>query len=374
MKKAIVIAHNSRFIAQFELKNIELLKSMGYEVHCATNFENENVLVDAKERISQKGAILHQFDIERLEFKPHILLKNIKAIKQLKKILDDHYDIVLCHTPMGGVVTRLAAMKSRKRGTKVMYTVHGFHFYKGAPLLNWLLYYPVEKFLARFTDVLVTINEEDYERAKTFKAKKVCYVPGVGIDLNRFKYTDDNTDLRTNLGISKNDFVLLSVGEINANKNQQLMIRALQKLNHCKYVICGTGPLENEMKVLSAELGVDKQVVFAGFQNEIAKFYHMADAFVFPSFREGLSVALMEAMSAGLPCVASRIRGNVDLFPESRLLFDPANTESLVSAIKKATDKSIAKQEAEKNAQTLVRFSTEEVMKAMKGIYLSITK
>ena len=220
------------------------------------------------------------------------------------------------------MLVRLASRKVRKNGTKVIYTAHGFHFYKGAPLKNWVLYYPIERLLARYTDVLTTINIEDYERAKkSFKAKKIKYIPGVGIDTNRFQQIDVNKLVkRQEIGVPEDSFVVLSVGELNKNKNHETVIKAIARLNNPNvyYVICGQGVLEDYLKKLIKELGLERQIKLLGFRKDIGEICKVADLFVFPSFREGLSVALMEAMASGLPIVCSEIRGNVDLVKDQK--------------------------------------------------------
>jgi len=214
---------------------------------------------------------------------------------------------------------------------KVIYTAHGFHFYKGASLLNWLFYYPVEKWLSRYTDVLITINKEDYERAKrSFKAGRIEYVPGVGVDVEKYgSVVVDRKAKRKELGLAEDDFVLVSTGELNDNKNHKTVIQAVHRLNNpsVKYLICGEGPLKNELLNLVQELGLEHQVMLLGYRTDIIEINHIADVFVFPSFREGLSVALMEAMACGLPVVCSDIRGNRDLVEDGKggFLVEPKN-------------------------------------------------
>lgn len=343
MRKALIIAHNSRFIAQFERNNIRLLQSLGYEVHCATNFEHEEMVTDAKELIEQCGAIIHQVDIERMRFTPNVFLKNFRAYRQLKEILRIGFDVIHCHTPIGGVITRIAAIGARKQGTKVIYTAHGFHFFKGAPLINWLFYFPIEWMLSYVTDVLITINKEDYKRAQKLGAKKVCYVSGVGIDIEKLKQRENRREeLRAELGLHEEDFVLLSVGEVNRNKNHRIVIEAVAQLkeqNIC-YIICGEGPLIEENRMLAEKLNIAERVIFTGFRSDVRDFYKAADLFVFPSFREGLSVALMEAMACGLPVICSNIRGNIDLI-ENGMSGSVVNHDSnaFSRAIQKAMDK-----------------------------------
>jgi glycosyltransferase involved in cell wall biosynthesis len=274
------------------------------------------------------------------------------------------------------VVGRIAAAQAKI--PKVIYMAHGFHFWKGAPLKNWLCYYPVERLMAHYTDRLITLNYEDYERAKHFHYKKgghAEYVPGVGIVTDRFQRNDTiRTEMRKELGITDNQVVLLSVGEVNKNKNHKVVIEALSRLeqkNIC-YIICGIGDQAEPDKRLAKSLGLQNRVVFAGFRADVDHFYQAADLFVIPSFREGLPVSLMEAMSAGLPCIASRIRGNVDLMEGSQLLFSPHSAAELCSALNLALNENIAKKEIARNTQALQKFTVEEATKAMKRIYQSV--
>lgn len=246
---------------------------------------------------------------------------NILAYRQVSNIVNkENFDIVHCHTPVASIVTRLASRKARKRyGTKVIYTAHGFHFFKGAPLINWLLYYSIEWFCSFFTDVLITINKEDYSFAKKhMHAKKIEYIPGVGIDTEKIEsITVNREEKRKELGIDENRFVVLSVGELNDNKNHETIIKAIAKLdrNDITYVICGRGEKEEYLKELAIELGVDLKLL--GFRNDVIEIYKCSDIFAFPSKREGLPVSLMEAMACGCLVVCSEIRGNVDLISDN---------------------------------------------------------
>ena len=241
----------------------------------------------------------------------------------MKKLCSkNNYDIVHCHSPIGGMIARFACRRARKKRTRVIYTAHGFHFYKGAPLRNWLIYYTAEKIAANFTDTLITINKEDYNRAKKkFRVNKVEYVPGVGLDLNKFKKTIFDKKLKLQeLNIPQNSFVIMSVGELNKNKNHEVVIRAISEIANpnIHYIICGEGNLEKHLRDLSKLLGIEKQVHLLGFRKDIHVIHKVSDLFVFPSLREGLSVALMEAMGSGLPIVCSEIRGNIDLVQEKQ--------------------------------------------------------
>lgn len=190
---------------------------------------------------------------------------NLDAYRQLKELLSkEHYDIIHCHTPMGGVVARLAAGSSRNRGTKVIYTAHGFHFYKGAPAINWLVYYPIEKILSRRTDLLLTMNQEDYAAAKKFHAGKVINVNGVGMDMSRFTEasSEEKVAVRAELGLKAEDVFAVSVAQLIVRKNHTVLIEAVAKLNdpHFHLFILGDGVQEQELTALAATLGVEKQV------------------------------------------------------------------------------------------------------------------
>lgn len=363
MKALFVATVVKTHIMEFHIPYLKMLKEEGWETAVAAGNDYE----DPSECSIPYCDSFHEIQFARNPFQP----KNYAAYKQLAKLIDqEKFDLIHCHTPVGGALTRLAARKARKKGSVVVYTAHGFHFYKGAPLVNWILYYPVEKLLARVTDVLLTINREDYRRAGRFKAGRVEYVPGVGIDMDRFHTQNANPErnLRAELGISNDVRVLLSVGEVNKNKNHRLVIEALPELENVCYVVCGSGPLMDELKALAVKLSVSDRVVFAGYRNDLSDFYHMADCFVFPSYREGLPVALMEAMASGLTCVASRNRGTDDLLSESRLRFDASDRDELIEKIRMALSEDCAA-EVSKNAETLKAYELKNVLAITRNIY-----
>lgn len=249
--------------------------------------------------------------------------RNFTAVGEIKSIVSDgDYDIVHCHTPVAATCTRIACKELRESGVKVIYTAHGFHFYKGAPLKNWLLFYPIEWLCAHWTDVLITINREDFELAKKHMyAKHVEYVPGVGIDVKKFSSVQvDRAAKRKEIGVPEKVVLILSVGELNENKNHAVVIRALTKLNdrNVHYAIAGEGQLKSSLKQLAESLGLESQVHILGYRKDVAELYSVADIFVFPSKREGLPVAAMEAMAAGVPIVAADNRGTRDTFENGK--------------------------------------------------------
>lgn len=334
MKKVLFVATVVKaHIMVFHTPILKWFKEKGYETYvCAKNdYDNkEDCIIPYCD---------HYFDVP---FERHpVNLNNFNSYLQLRKIINSNdFEIIHCHTPTGAALTRLASRNARKNGSKIFYTAHGFHFYKGAPLVNWLFYFPVEMLLARQTDVLITINKEDTVRAKKYlKAKRVEYIPGVGIDVRKYKKNMiDSSTKRKELGIPKGAFVILSVGELNKNKNHEVVLRTLGKLRNSNihYVICGQGYMEEYLKNLSTQLNIDNQVHILGFRNDIDAISKVADIFIFPSFREGLSLALMEAMASGLPVICSNIRGNIDLIDSEKggYLINPENSRGLENNLK----------------------------------------
>ena len=327
-------------IMQFHVPYLRMLQEMGWHTEVAAKNDYE----DPRDCVIPGCDEYHDTPFERMPWNP----KNIKACRMLKKLISEKkYDVIHCHTPVGALVTRLAAAPERKRGTRVFYTAHGFHFYRGAPLLNWLLYYPAEWLLAPITDVLVTINKEDYAFAqKHLKAKKIVYIPGVGVD--REKFAPDpvvRREKRKELGFGEENFVILTVAEMTKNKNHATILRALALLKNSPcferlhYLIVGRGTERENLEKLSEELGLQNHVEFLGYRSDARDLYRAADLFAFMSFREGLSLALMEAMSSGLPAVCTQIRGNTDLIDHGVSgVFSENTPEALAKTIERLSE------------------------------------
>lgn len=310
-KKALLVTTVSGFVPQFEMNNVRLLQERGYEVHYASNFDMPSY-GDNNDRLKGTGICCHQIAFAREPWN----LQNMSAVRELAALIRrEGVSLLHCHTPMGAACARVAAARTGLRN--VIYTAHGFHFFDGAPKKNWLIYYPVEKFLSRYTDSLLLINREDYVRArKKFSARHTDLLPGVGIDIEAVQRgSAESAGLREELGISPDKRVLLTAGEMIPRKNQALLLEVLRRLNHpsLTLIILGHGKLQDELKVKAKALGVETQVIFPGYRTDVFRFYGIADLFLFPSLQEGLPVAVMEAMAAGLPVVASGIRGNRDL-------------------------------------------------------------
>lgn len=305
-KRVLFVAHVDSHIQAFHIPFLKLFKDNNYIVDVASNGNSIFKYCDHK----------YNLPFCRNPFS----LSNIKAFKELEEILDKNkYDIIHCHTPVGGAIARLANKKSNHYSrTRIIYTAHGFHFFKGNNFLKNFIFKNIEKYFAKYTDVLITINKEDYEAAKKFKLKEngtVEYVPGVGIDIEKINSISGNRKkFLEELQISGDSILLLSVGELNNNKNHRVIIETLPKLpKNIHYLICGVGVLKDEYIELSKKLKVENRLHLLGYRNNIIEIMKSCDVFVFPSKREGLSVALMEAMACGLPCIVSNIRGNNDL-------------------------------------------------------------
>lgn len=369
MEKFLIVAHYSRFLVQFELNNVRLLQSLGYEVHYATNYKGEDMFAGAIKVIEESGVILHQVDFVR---SPYHIVANVKAYEQLKRLMKkENFAGVHCHTPMAGALTRLAA--NAVHLIPVIYTAHGFHFYKGCSLKNRLIYRSAETFLARYTDAQITINQEDYASAKAFPLRgKAYFVPGVGIDINKIADMEVNREKKLKeLGVLPEAKVFISVGELNENKNQATAIRAFARANipNSVYLICGEGKLRESYERLIEDLKVSQKVRLLGFRTDVRELLKACDCFVFPSFREGLSVSLMEAMAAGIPCIASRIRGNVDLLRESHYLFEPTDEKEIARLMKEVADGVGVENECNQNSRVLEEYDIHNVQKKMLAIY-----
>lgn len=367
-KRVLMVATVSSMIGSFNINNIEILLDVGYKVDVACDFTDTSVwplerIEQFKERLCGLGIECIQLDFSRNPLKIYSHISSYREVLRLFK--KKQYSFIHTHTPIASAIVRLAAHKT---STKVIYTAHGFHFYHGAPLKNWIVFYPVEKWLSRYTEVLITINREDYKRAKEkFKAKETVYIPGVGVDTDRFAPSKSGREkIRAELELQASQLMLLSVGELNENKNHEMVIRAIQGLN-LVYVIVGKGELEKKLRITAKKCGVDLRL--AGFRNDVADFYSAADVYILPSIREGLNVSLMEAMASGLPIACARIRGNVDLIDEGKggCFFDPKLKDSVSVAIQKAIhSKDIFGVYNEKKIRI---FNTHEISNIMRDIY-----
>lgn len=335
-KRVLMISTVPSMIGQFNMNNLHILLDMGYKVDVAADFRDNSVwpaerVLQFKKEMCDLGIDCFQIDFSR---KPLGLKNHIKSFKEIERLIQERqYFFIHTHTPIASAIVRLVAKRTK---TKVIYTAHGFHFYKGAPLKNWILYYAIEKKLSRNTDILITINREDYERAiKKFHATEIKYIPGVGIDLSKIDSIKANPNtVKESLGIHPNDIMILSVGELSYRKNHSAVIEALNRIraekesiDNVHYFICGKGALEKRLLNESRDKGVNLHLL--GYRNDIIELCKGSDLFIFPSIQEGLPVALMEAIACKTLVMCSNIRGNVDLIKDREYLFDPQNVNEI---------------------------------------------
>lgn len=304
-RKILVVATTDNMIWQFLIPHIKHMQSLGNTVECACN--KSGFWFD--ELKDKYGFVMHEITSARNPLHP----KNIKGYKQLKKlVMDEKFDLIYCQQPVGGLLGRLVGSKCK---IPVIYTAHGFHFFKGAPLKNNLIFKPVEKWLAKKTDVLITINDEDYQNALKMKAKKVYKINGIGFDNNKYKTkTENRDDFRKELGIS-DEFVILTVAEFIKRKNYNTMLKTIAQLKNenIKFLICGTGRDKKEIESLIEKLQIQDKVQLLGYRKDINSIMNASDIFFLPSHQEGLTLSIIEALNFGLPVVTSDVRGNRDL-------------------------------------------------------------
>ena len=365
MKKVLVVASVTSHINAFHIPYLKMFKESGYEVHVASNGDKNIEYCDK------------HFN---LEFARSPLSKeNIKVYKNLKEIINEEkYEIVQCNTPVASVLTRLAAQKARKQGTRVIYMAHGFHFFKGAPLKNWFVFYPIEKYLSKCTDDLITINEEDYRLAKKkFKAKNTYHVHGVGLDKLKFENTNKDIKLRGKLGLNEKDFVMFFAGELNENKNQIMLIEAMKDLvkdnPNLKLLLAGKGDLQEfyESKIKGYRL--EKNVFLLGYRKDIPEILSVIDLYTAMSKREGLPVNLLEARIMNLPIIVTNSRGQRELVKdgENGYVIEIGDVESLKEKIRFLYKNSEIREKFAQNAKKdLEKYYLENVYEEVKKIYL----
>ncbi len=397
MKKALIHAHTTYMLTQFNIDNIKILQGLGYTVDVASCWNDDDSAL-SPEAMNDRRKLLKDLGCRIIETSSLRKIFNIfelqKAYKQLKKEVEENkYEIVHTQSPIGGVICRLACRKARKLyGTKVVYEAHGFHFFKGAPLKNWLVFYNVEKYCSKFTDLLITINKEDYNSAQDFYAKQVAYVPGVGVDTHKFVASEGAREkIRKELAIDEDTTVLLSVGELIPRKNHIEVLKALKIMKDqgmlvspesdervepkykIRYLIAGRGRIAAELRDIIKTMGLSDYVKMLGFRRDVADVFAASDIYVFPSHQEGLPVALMEAMSVGLPVICSKIRGNTDLIEDGvgGYLFDSKDEQTLVLALKRslADMPTVRENMGQTNIETMKSFDKEKVNELMKQLY-----
>ena len=367
-KKILFVATVQSHICQFHLPIMKMLKEEGFEVHVAAR----NNLAEKNGLQMKYADKIYDIPFERSPFNKN----NIKAYKKLNDILKkENYNIVHCNTPVGGMITRLASNKFRKKGLRVIYTAHGFHFYKGAPIKNWIIYYPIEKFMASLTDVIITMNEEDYNRALTFNIDKVYKVNGVGLDLNAYKSNSTSlAQYREEFGLKEEDFVIAMIAEVNKNKNHKQIIDAIEHLNKkdIKLICAGEGILLDSIKEEIEKRNLQDNIKMLGFRKDIDKIISVCDIGVLMSYREGLPRNIMELMSAKKTVIGTNIRGIKDLIEDEKTgyLVEVGDYKTTANKIEKLyNNKNLLKELSDNCYSFIKKYDINNVLKDLKAIY-----
>ncbi|MCL2507601.1 MAG: glycosyltransferase family 4 protein [Oscillospiraceae bacterium] len=377
--KILFVATVPEHFFYFHTACFEMLRERGFEVHAASSGTRGS---EGRELAGCELAGCELAGCERHFTVPIVrspfALRNVGAYRTLKRLIAENgYDVIHCHTPMGGVMGRLAARRARKNGAKVIYTAHGFHFYKGAPLLNWLLYFPIEYAMSFLTDELLTINPEDRVRAeKRLKAKRVRYIHGVGYDTARFRAADGETRrrLREKYGYPPDAKLIIYVAELNKNKNQAMLIRAAEKLReqsvNARLLLVGPDSIGGEYQRMAGESGA--AVDFLGVRGDVPELLSMCDVYAASSLREGLPVNVMEAMASGLPVVAADNRGHRALIAngETGFLVRPNDADAMAGRIASLlNDRDLYERISENAALAIEPFGRENVLHELAEIY-----
>lgn len=372
--KVLFVASVTEHINAFHLPYMQWFKDQGYEVH-----------VSARNNLDESLQVCDKF-FEIPFCRSPFDINNFKAYKQLKKLLyKEKYDIIHCHTPMASALCRLAAKELRRNGLRVIYTAHGYHFFKGAPLIGWLLYYPVEYLLSAYTDIIITINNEDYENTIThnFRCKNVYLVPGIGVNTSKVIKSTDSVkhDLRKKYGYKDNEFLLFYAAEFIPRKNHELIIRQVPRLKEnipgLKVVFAGRGDLLNEMKSLAMNLNINEYIDFLGYRTDISQLVAMSDIGISSSKQEGLGITVAEDMFAGLPVVVSIDRGHKEMVRdgENGFFFDLKYPDQFADRIIELYRNQGLLHKMGRNAEkSIQKFSIENSLKVHAEIYKSIIK
>ena len=371
--KRILITSTDLMMAQFLLPHVKNLSENGYEVELACS-DVGGRLAEVREMARGCAKEVHQV---RLRRNP-LSLSNFKGYGDIKKLMAERkFDIIWTNEPVMGVVTRLCARKQRKLGTKVLYMAHGFHFFTGAPKINWMIYYPIEKLMAHYTDIIVTVNAEDYHRANTFNVNRVEYIHGIGINTDRLSLGSTHCDIRKELGLNSDAFIVLSVGELNKNKNQKTIIKAISNAHDDRihYIMCGKGNQYENLVAMVKKLGLDNNIHFLGYRRDAVDICSQVDVYVMPSLREGLPISSLEAMYCGLPLLTSNIRGLVDVNKEGRNgylcpSYDSDSFARYIVALK--SDDILRKRMGEINKQEVIPFTIANTKKEVLSILATL--
>lgn len=377
--KRILITSTDVMMYLFILPHVRFLVDNNYHVDVACSspkgFRTEGYKEYIRNNIPVGSEFFH-LSSERSPFS----LSNIKGYRELCRIIEQgSYDLVWANEPVIGVITRLAASKYRKKGLKVLYLAHGYHFFKGTPINNWI-YYPVEKYMSQYCDMMVMINREDFYLTQKYFRKPVKHIDGIGLDIRKFNSISvDYAVKRSELGVGISDILLLSVGELMNHKNHESIIRAVAALKDpkIKYIICGMGEYLEYLKKLSKKLKIENRVQFLGYRYDIGEILKVSDIFAHPSKREGLGIASLEAMTMGLPLITSNIHGLKDysINGKTGYCFAPNDISGYAMAIKELANKpDLRKTFGEYNMKAVEKYSIDKIILDMKAIIKQLVK
>ena len=367
MKKVLFVANTDRHINLCHIPYLKLFHDKGYKVYVATNSSDKLDYCDVKINIS----------LDRKPFK----IKNIIAIRELKKIINkENFDLIHVHTPTGSVVGRIAAIKVKKKGTRVIYTAHGFHFFKGCPKINYILYYPIEKILSRYTDLIITMNKEDYIFAKNhFIKTEIEYIPGIGFNIDKFDKVSTKKEideLKKEINV-KEEFIITYVAEISKRKRQEYLIKVLSKmnLNNIKILLVGENTNDKKVRYLINKYNLIDKVLILGFRNDINTILDITDLVVSVSSQEGLPLNIMEALYKNKCVLATKERGVLDLIHDGNgILIGKYDKVAFMEAIYLLKSNSKYRKEISNSKKDIEKYSIKNVIKIMEGIYTNILK
>ncbi|SCX28219.1 Glycosyltransferase involved in cell wall bisynthesis [Ruminococcaceae bacterium P7] len=369
--RVLLTATVQSHICQFHKPLVEVLHAHNCEVHVA-----------ARNNLAEKNGLKLDF-VEKVFDIPFSRspksADNFKAERLLKKVINEgQYDVIHCNTPMGGIITRIAAKQARKNGARLIYTAHGFHFYEGAPKKNWMVFYPIEKYFSRKNDTLITITKEDYRLAKEKFHCQVAHIHGVGVDEKRYFPVDEaeKRRLRQEMGYGESQKLLLCVGELLPNKNQKMAIRAMKYIKE-KYpdavlFIAGNGPEKDNLEAEIKACGVENNVKMLGYCTHLQDYQHIVDALMSCSYREGLPLNIVEAMLSGTPVVASINRGHKELIQDGETGFlVSANDDKAMAdrVLKLLDDEVLAERVGQTACQYAMDYSFTAVKRELEAIY-----
>ncbi|MCD8020628.1 MAG: glycosyltransferase [Clostridiales bacterium] len=369
MGKKMLVTSTDLMMIQFLIPHVKYLTEQGWKIEVACSPVG-NRLQEVRQVLKGISPV-HVVHLYRNPAKPG----NLHGYRELRHLIQKgSWDVIWTNEPVMGVMTRLAARTARRAGTRIVYMVHGFHFYKGAPKLNWMLYYPIERVMSRFTDTIVTINHEDYKRASRMHARNVKYIHGIGVDTSRLHRSETRCNIRQEIGVGEDDFLVLSVGELNKNKNHKVIIKALGLLEDKKihYIICGKGDQREALERLAESEGINKNIHFMGYRKDVVDIYHQVDVFAFPSYREGLGLASLEAMYNGIPLITSNMRGPKDYMKNgvTGFMCAPDDSAAFADAIQRLKENSILKLKCGAHNKIVVKpYCLENVKEEVKKVF-----